>query len=285
MRKVVILTGPNGAGISSARYVFEELGYYIFENIPAVLSGELFDTLEKEKPALNNILLITSIREAKKVYKTAKQNQNYDVILAVITCNKDELLKRYSLTRHIHPLTIINNVSLEKAIDQDLELADALSEDASILINTTNLELKSLRAQLFAILTNNTNKITVTFISFGLKFGPPRGLDTFFDVRALPNPFWVEELKELTGADQKIKDFLLSDPITMKLINKIINYLDFYLPLLSVKERKNYTIGICCSGGQHRSTFVANYLAEHYKDKYTTFVIHRDTPNINSHGE
>ena len=107
MRKVVILTGPNGAGISSARYVFEELGYYIFENIPAVLSGELFDTLEKENPTLNNILLITSIREAKKVYKTAKQNQNYDVILAVITCNKDELLKRCSLTRHIHPLTII----------------------------------------------------------------------------------------------------------------------------------------------------------------------------------
>lgn len=280
MNKINILTGPNGAGISSARYVFEELGYYVVENVPIELSDALFDSLNKRQ--YKNALIITPIRNAEEVFELAKKHDEFETVLTLISCEKDELLKRFRLTRHIHPSMVERKFSLEKAIDEDLKYVDALRESAAVFVDTTRLNLQSLRSHLYGALTNSDNKISVTFISYGLKYGVPKGLDISFDVRIIPNPYWIDNLRERNGMDKEIKDYLLSFPITKQLIKSIIKYLDFYLPNLNTKERKDYTVGISCSGGQHRSTFIANYLMQHYKHKYESSVIHRDCPELNN---
>ncbi len=284
MKKLIILSSTNGAGLSTSRYVFEELGYFIIENVPSALIKNLLEELNKEKK-INNVLLITSIEEAKTVKETAVQNSDFHVSLFVLSATKEVLLKRFALTRHTHPRTIGSKLTLEQAIDLDLKSVDAIIDDTDCLLDTSNMEVKDLRNNLYHILSEKTDNPTITFISYGIKNGVPKGLDTSFDVRIIPNPFWVEELKQLNGADQKVIDYMLSFPVTMETINHIISYLDFYLPKLLIKDRANYNIGVACSGGHHRSTFVANYLADHYKDKYNTLAIHRDCPSINKNGK
>ena len=120
----------------------------------------------------------------------------------------------------------------------------------------------------------------VKFLSFGIKYGVPREVDTFLDVRAIPNPYWISELKDLTGEDKKAIDYMMSFPITMETINSIISYLDKVFAIVE-KEKDKYVVGIACTGGQHRSTFVANYLRDYYSDKFKTSSYHRDTPKLN----
>ena len=204
------------------------------------------------------------------------RSNNFDVSLFVLSATKDVLLKRFALTRHTHPRTIGSKLTLEKAIDIDLKNVDDIMDDIDCFLDTSNLEVKDLRSNLYHILSGKTANPTITFISYGIKNGVPKGLDTSFDVRIIPNPFWVEELKELNGGDQEVIDYMLTYPITMDTINHIIDYLDFYLPKLLIKDRANYNIGIACSGGHHRSTFVANYLADHYKEKYNTSVLNNN---------
>lgn len=121
--------------------------------------------------------------------------------------------------------------------------------------------------------------MNVTFFSFGIKNGVPREVDTFLDVRAIPNPFWVEELKNLTGEDQKAIDYMMSSPITKETISSIINYLDNQFAIIE-QEKENYVVGIACTGGQHRSVFVANYLRDYYSKKFNTKSQHREFPNL-----
>ena len=121
----------------------------------------------------------------------------------------------------------------------------------------------------------------VNFISFGFKNGTPSGLDMIFDVRNIPNPYWVENLKELTGYDLEVIEYMKSFPQTRTLLNRITTFLSSHLPEMQGCGRTSYNIGIACSGGQHRSTFVANYLKEYYSDNYVTHVMHRDTPELN----
>ena len=114
--------------------------------------------------------------------------------------------------------------------------------------------------------------------TFGIKNGIPQGIDEFLDVRAIPNPYWVEELKALTGEDQKVIDYMRSFPITQEILDNITNYLESHLKEIQKTGRGSYTIGIACSGGQHRSTYVANYLTEYFSNIYRTHVVHRDIP-------
>lgn len=282
MKELCILSAPNGSGLSSSRYVFEELGYYIVQNVPVTLVPELLNNLDKDVK-ITRIVLVTPIENALATYRIAGDNKKFKLTLIILSAEKDVLLKRFTLTRHVHPSTIGTSLTLEQAIDNDLKYVNGCMEHVGIFIDTSNLEISDLRKQLTRLLSLNKKKGTsLTFISYGLKNGTPKGLDTSFDVRIIPNPYWLEDLRDLSGGDQKVIDYLLSFPITMKTINKIIDYLDFFIPELLKKERPNYNIGIACSGGCHRSTFVANYIAKHYARKYNTAAIHRDTPHLNN---
>ena len=282
MKKLIILSGPSGSGVSSSKFVFEELGYFVIDSAPSSVTQAILDELAKSKDA-KGFCLMSRIDTVDKVVKIAKQDSRFDTKFILLTTEKDELIKRYALSRHVHPRSIIQKMPLEKAIELDVLDADRLTKLSDYEIDTTRLTIKELRVNLYNKLQGKeTNNITkITFISFGLKNGIPVGLDAMFDVRLIPNPYWVERLSSLTGADLEVIDYLMSFNVTQELLDQIVNYLNYYIPKMQETGRASYTIGIACSGGQHRSTFVANYLAKHFGKQYDTEVFHRDSPELN----
>ena len=283
MKNVVVITGTAGSGLSSAEYVFEELGYFVIRNVPPTSLDKVISDLLSESIKLQNICLVVHAIGAKDTFKEILKRNDANYRYIVLSCEEKELLKRYALTRRVHPRSVTEKISSLEAIKEDINDIEEIRKYANLFIDTTSLSVKQLRARLYKFLENvNEDKITsVNFISFGIKNGIPQGIDTFFDVRLIPNPYWVEELKELTGRDQEVIDYLNSFPVTKEIIDNIISYLDVELEKIQESGRGSYTIGIACSGGQHRSTYVANYLKEHYSKKYRTQVFHRDCPILN----
>ena len=282
MKQLIILSGPSGSGVSSSKFVFEELGYYVVDSAPSNVTKAILDELANNTKA-KGFCLMPRIEGAEQVYKIAKEDKRFNTKFILLQTEKDELIKRYALSRHVHPRSILQKMSLGKAIDLDVADAEALTKYADYEINTTQLTIKELRTNLYNKLTGkDTDNITkITFISFGIKNGIPVGLDTMFDVRIIPNPYWIERLSSLTGADQEVIDYIMSFDVSHQLIDQIIKYLEYYIPKVQESGRASYTVGIACSGGQHRSTFIANYLANYFKEKYEVSTYHRDSPELN----
>ena len=285
MMEVVVLTGPAGSGLSSAEFVFEELGFFVVKNAPSSASQTIIKELKNEK--VEKACFVCHASNALATYEKLKADKEVLLKLIVLNCDVNELQKRFSLTRHIHPRTVIQKISATEAIKKDAEDILKTLPLANLYIDTTSLAVKQLRAKLYKFLANvNEDELTsVTFISFGIKNGIPQGIDTFLDVRIIPNPYWVEELKELTGRDQKVIDYMKSFPVTEEVLKNITTYLTHELAEVVKSGRGSYVVGIACSGGQHRSTFVADYLTEYFGKKYRTFVIHRDCPILNKSDE
>ena len=285
MINVVLITGPAGCGLSSAEFVFEELGYYVVKNIPPVVAKDIVLDLKKKKT--KNIVFVSHARNAQEIINAVKSLDDVNFRFILLNCKSEELMKRFTLSRHTHPRSVVENTTPAEAIEKDIQDTLKLIPEADLYIDTTSLTVKQLRMRLYMFLEDvEANKITsLTFISFGLKNGIPQGIDMFFDVRVIPNPYWVEELKLMTGLDKPVIDYMLSFPVTEQTINNIINYLDNHLLKIVDSGRGSYTIGVACSGGQHRSTYVANYLAEYYKERYRTQAIHRDCVFVNKEDE
>ena len=283
MNRLVILTGVSGSGISSAKYVFEEEGFFIVENPPKEVIPNLLDSFDKKGDKIHSFCLILNLSEVKGSMSLIKQDKRFKTRFILLMAAKDELIKRYALTRHVHPRTAMDNLPLEKAINKDLLEANALVPDVDLSIDTSSLTVKLMRQIIREFIDINTKDkgMIVNFVSFGLKNGTPSGLDMIFDVRSIPNPYWVEELRELTGYDQKVIDYMNKFPQTKTLLNRITTYLSSQLHEIQEGGRTSYNVGIACSGGQHRSTFVAKYLADYFSDTYMTNVIHRDTAELN----
>lgn len=282
MKNIILLTGPAGSGLSSAEYVFEELGYFVVKNIPPKTVNAVLDEIVHSSRANNACLSIHAVM-AKEVFELLKDRKDANYRRIVLNCDYNELLKRYALTRRVHPRSVSEKISATDAISQDIQDILSIVNQADFYLDTTSLTVKQLRAKLYKYTENvEEEKMTsVTFISFGIKNGIPQGIDCFFDTRLIPNPYWVEDLKSLTGEDQAVIDYMKSFPITEKLLKDLTDYLSDYLKELSTSGRASYTIGIACSGGQHRSTYVANYLADYFSKDYRTQAIHRDSPSLN----
>ena len=283
MKQVVILTGASGSGLSSARYVFEELGYYIVEGLPVENVREVIDNFHKNDFRTKKFCLIVSIQNARKTLDIAKQYKDLEVRTLLLSCKKEELLRRYTLTRHTNIRSLLQGIGLEEAIDLDIKDTKDIHPDADATIDTTSLSPKEFRRQLYSRLDKTTieDNLTVTFISFGLKNGIPNALDMFIDVRSLENPYWVETLKDLTGKDQKVIDYIMSGPGAQEYLDELVRFVGVQLKGAKRTERVSYNIGVACSGGQHRSTFVAEYLGKHFAKDYRVIVTHRDTPSLN----
>ena len=282
MKELYILAGPSGSGVSSSKFVFEELGYYVIKNAPSSVTQSILDECASNNDA-KGFCLMPRVEGAAAVVKIAKSDNRFRTKFILLTTEKDELIKRYALSRHAHPRSIMHNMPLESAIELDIKDALNLVGIADYEIDTTRLTTKELRINLYnKLLGKETNNITkITFVSFGLKNGIPVGLDAMFDVRLIPNPYWIARLAPLNGTDKEVIDYMLSFDVTKKLLEEIVDYLEYYIPEMQKNGRASYSIGICCSGGQHRSTFVANYLKKHFEDRYSTEAYHRDSPELN----
>lgn len=275
MVNLVIISGLSGAGKTYTISNFEENGYSIVENIPVSLLPAFYDELSKDKGD-KKVALSVPIFDAKKAYDLAKERKDFVITFVGLFCSKEALLERYKLSRRIHPLQH-SGISLSEAIDKETEEMLKIKEEFSHFVDTSKLANGDLRKYLYTnIFTNKDAKLSVNFISFGYKKSVPQDVEIVFDVRLLPNPYWIPELKNLCGLDEPVKDYVFNSKETSEYLKHVIEYLDFYLPKLEESGRKSTTIGIACSGGQHRSVAISEYLKNYYSKRYNTSVNHRD---------
>jgi len=283
MKNVVVIAGPSGSGLSSVEFVFEELGYLVIKNPTVHSINAVVDDLLNEKSELNNFCLMLNAGSGNEIFKVLKKRKDANYRYIVLNCSEYELNKRYALSRHVHPRSARFKLSLTDAIKLDVKDTLDIVNEADLYIDTSSLSVKQLRAMVYKFLEGieDDKLLSVTFISFGIKNGIPQGIDTFLDTRMIPNPYWNEKLKELNGADQPVIDYMMSFDVTKEVLENFKKYLSTSLEEVAKDGRSSYTVGIACSGGQHRSTFVANYLADYFSKKYRTQVIHRDSPSLN----
>ena len=277
MIDLVIISGVYGAGKTTALQAFEEGGYYITDSVPVGVVDNYFSEIAKDPEKYKKVALSVNLEYAKETYELAKKHKEFSIIFFGITCDKQTLIERYRLNRKLHPKQPLG-FTLEEAITTDLANARELRDLFDVYIDSARLTKKEFTDRIFQGIIGMEKKFIVAFSSFGYKVAVPQDIETVFDVRLLPNPFWVPALKEKTGLDKEVKDYVLNAPETKEFLKHVIEYLDFYLEELKQKGRNHASIGIACSGGQHRSVVIAEYLANHYSKKYYTSVSHKNLP-------
>ncbi|MCG7584274.1 RNase adapter RapZ [Photobacterium sp. OFAV2-7] len=265
--KLMVVSGRSGSGKSIALRVLEDLGYYCVDNLPVNLLPQLVSTVNSDQ---QDIAVSIDVRnmpdEPEEIRKTLDSlGDKLDVNVIYLDADDKELVKRYSETRRLHPLSR-DNMSLEQAIQSESERLAELKAHADLVIDTTNQSIHDLSETVRSrVLGRDARELIMVFESFGFKHGIPTDADYVFDVRFLPNPHWIPELKPLTGLDQGVKEYLSGHPEVTQLTYQIRNFIETWLPMLEKNNRSYLTVAIGCTGGQHRSVYIAQQLAEHFR--------------------
>ena len=270
--ELVVVSGRSGAGKTVALRCIEDLGYYCVDNLPVTLLPDLVrvSTGQYERIAVSIDVrnLPADSFSVHEILMQLQQNSDLKVISIFIDADDGILIKRYSETRRIHPLTKLANYTLEQAIIYESSLLAPLAVYADIRIDTGNLNGDGLNEIITdRLLGRKSREIVIVFESFGFKNGIPKDIDFVFDARFLPNPHWVPKLRALTGLDQPVIDFLKSKDSVVDYINQIEIFVNTWLPQIERNNRSYLTIGIGCTGGQHRSVFIAQQLSERFKSR------------------
>ncbi|MDO5329812.1 MAG: RNase adapter RapZ [Bacillota bacterium] len=273
MKELLIISGLSGSGKSTAARVLEEQGFRVVEAIPASIIPTYMDYFASAKA--DKEVLVVPIDEAKEVIEAAKATGKAEIDVLLLYCSKKELLTRFRLTRHNHPFEMVG-LSLEDAIERDIEYYQEARPLADQVIDTSGLAASDLRRMLFLLVGQDTGKVKVLLSSFGYKYGVPEDADIIFDTRIVPNPFWEKELSDLNGNDQPVIDFLEAKPTAHLVFKEMVHYLDFYLSESARDHKGSLSIYVGCTGGQHRSVYFVNKLFEEYKNKYECVVVHRN---------
>lgn len=278
MKKLVIVSGISGAGKTTASNILEDNGFLCIDQYPPELFKDLINLIENDKTSkYENIVLTVSLPDFDR-YAELLKNSNIKPTIILIDADKETVINRYKFTRRIHPL-LVSNVAdtLDEAVDIEKRILKKHEKSARI-IDTTHLSIKQHREKLNEMLNNTKdNNLSISFVSFGFKNGVPDDGDTIFDVRFLDNPFYSDKLKKKTGNDKAVKDFVLKSKKTQRYLKKLIAYIDFMLREYNNNEEKRHlTICVGCTGGQHRSVVITNYLYAYYKTKYTCYKNHRE---------
>ncbi len=277
MHELVVVTGMSGAGKTSAMEAFENMAYRCIDNYPVVLLPELGEYI-KEQKGTEKVALAVSLEDARKAIMILENMEWINLSVLFLDCSNEVLIKRYKESRRIHPLMISNRVSsLGDALMVEREDANRVAQLANYIVDTSNLKKKRFQKILLNYYDKeNSQGITVTFESFGYKNGVPRDTDLLFDVRFLPNPFYVEQLRPLTGNDKAVYDYVMEKKETAVFIEKLKDLLDYLIEQYIIEGKQHLTIGIGCTGGQHRSVTLANYFTEYYGKRYRVNCFHRD---------
>ncbi len=263
--RLVIVSGRSGSGKTISLHVLEDLGYYCVDNLPVDMLPGLVEKLKDDHPRLAVSIDARNLPHDENVLKdviTALRQPDRDCEIIYLDAEPKSLLKRFSETRRRHPLSN-DKVSLQEAIEHEHSLLRPLASMADITIDTSNLsshELCSLIRDRVA--RENTSRLQLLIQSFGFKNGMPADADFIFDVRCLPNPYWQSELRSLTGKDKLVADFLNGYPVVKQMVEDIIKFLDNWIPRFEADNRSYLTVGIGCTGGQHRSVFVTEQLVK-----------------------
>lgn len=267
--ELVIISGRSGAGKSVALRALEDVGYYCVDNIPLPLIPQLAEFLEKSARSTVVSLDVRNLPDdAKQLEAVLNQlPEKIKTTFIFLDCGRKTLIRRYSDSRRIHPLSS-QDLSLESAIDLENKLLEPLLHQANHIIDTSYLSAHELAENLRELLRGSAEKVLQIVVeSFGFKYGVPADADYVFDVRFLPNPHWNPELRPMTGLDQPVIDFLERQTQVHQFIYQTRNYLEMWLPALESNNRSYLTIAIGCTGGKHRSVFIAEQLANYFMSR------------------
>ena len=282
--KIIIVTGMSGAGKSTALNVLEDEGYYCLDNMPISLIpkfAELADC-QKQDNGYSNIALGVDIRSGNSLAEFDSvldymKNKKYDYTILFLESSDEVLIKRYKETRRTHPLAKDGRV--DKGIMLERKQLKFLKQRADVIIDTSQLLTREFKEELEKIVLGRKefNNLIVTVLSFGFKYGIPSDADMVFDVRFLPNPYYVEELRPLTGNDKRIQDYVMRAPEAEEFLERVDGLIQFLLPNYVKEGRSSLVIAVGCTGGKHRSVTLANAIADRLsKTPYGCKVEHRD---------
>ena len=279
--ELVIISGMSGAGKTVAMQSFEDLGFYCIDNLPPELLVTFLQLMMKSKNQMRRIAAVMDTRggdlfdsligELDELLRT--EGVSYQILF--LDADDEALVRRYKETRRSHPLAE-GGLPLQ-GIKKERMLLSELKGRARSIYNTSRMKPRELREKIIGeFSTKGESGFTVNFISFGFKHGMPIDADVVFDVRFLPNPFYVQELKPKTGLDKEVYDYVLKWNDTQVLIEKLTDLFKFLIPQYKNEGKSQVVVAFGCTGGQHRSVTLAEFFGDRFKDEYRTFITHRD---------
>ena len=283
--RFVIVTGMSGGGKATALKMLEDAGYYCVDNMPVPLIDDFMSLTDQSAIEYTKVALGLDVRagqdfsEAIKVLEDLRSAGHQFEIL-YMDASSEVLVKRYKETRRNHPMADAGD-RIEDGINKEREALKPLIGKADYVIDTSNLLTRELKAELDRIFVNNEdyNSLMVSILSFGFKNGIPADADLVFDVRFLPNPFYIDELKHKTGLDKEVQDYVMSFPEAGEFVDKLADMLKFLLPNYVKEGKYKLVVGIGCTGGKHRSVTLANEIycrMKEEKGQYGLTISHRD---------
>lgn len=282
--RFVIVTGMSGAGKSTALKMLEDMGYFCVDNLPVPLIPKLAEILFVPGAEMNKTALGVDIRSGDNFYELEsvlkeldKNGMKYEILY--LESSDDVLIKRYKETRRFHPLSG-NDGRVDEGICKEREKLIFLKRKADYLIDTSHMLTRELRKELGKIFVQNKEykNLYITVLSFGFKYGIPSDADLVFDVRFLPNPYYLEDLRPLSGNDRAVRDYVMNNDKAKEFLEKLVSMIEFLIPNYILEGKTQLVIGIGCTGGKHRSVTLANELYEilEKKDNYGIRIEHRD---------
>lgn len=279
----LIITGMSGAGKTQASNVFEDMGYYCIDNMPTSMIPYFAEVYNKMPGKNSNVAFIIDVRGESDFSDLINElsllrEKGNTTRTIFFDCEDRVLINRYKETRRAHPLVAVKNVSVNEALKLERKMLAPMRAVADYVIDTTTLTPQGLKDQLMAIEnTSRTESLVITCMSFGYKYGIASEADLVFDVRCFPNPFYVSELRNRTGLDTEVKDYVFSSGPIDRFMKKLYDLCDFLIPLYAEEGKTQLTIAIGCTGGKHRSVAISEALASHLRTNNLTVVTsHRD---------
>jgi len=280
--EVILITGISGSGKSVALHALEDAGYFCVDNLPPELLRD-FIRLEHDR-FTRSVAVAVDVRTATSLPALLPlidqlRSEGLRVLPLFLDASTDALVRRFSETRRPHPLTAPSETDNARALIEAIELErELLSElrEVSTVIDTSQLRPALLRSWVRSLVGARASSLTLVFESFAFKHGVPLDADYVFDVRVLPNPHYVRELRPLTGRDAPVAAFLDAKPDVAEMLLQIRTFLQRWLPAFEDDQRSYLTVAIGCTGGQHRSVYSVEQLARHFQSQYATLVRHRE---------
>ena len=278
----VIVTGLSGSGKSSVMKALEDIGFFCIDNMPPQLIPD-FAAMCNENAEITKVAIVTDIRGGAMFFKleeciTKLHIRGIDVKVLFLEASREVLMKRYKETRRTHPLA--QNGRVADGIQEERKRLEFLKKQADYIIDTSNLLTRELKQELDKIFVQNKNfkNLVITVLSFGFKYGIPTDSDLVFDVRFLPNPYYYEELRKLSGNDKPVQDFVMGFEVSHRFLDKLIDMIQFLIPNYVLEGKNQLVISIGCTGGKHRSVTLANKLYERLRNNadYAVRIEHRD---------
>ncbi|MDO4512720.1 MAG: RNase adapter RapZ [Lachnospiraceae bacterium] len=281
--KLVIVTGMSGGGKRTAVKMLEDVGFYCVDNLPVSFIEKFVELVSAPNTEVTKVALGLDVRanqsfeEVERILESLRNN-GYSFEILFMDASDQVLLKRYKETRRVHPLSPDGRV--EDGIHREREILRKIKSEADYVIDTSSLLTRELKEELDRIFVQNKkyNSLMINIVSFGFKNGIPADADLVFDVRFLPNPFYIDELKHKTGNDKEVQDYVMQFKEAGQFVDKLVDLLAFLIPNYVKEGKYQLVIGIGCTGGKHRSVTLANELYRCMKDKgdYGLKITHRD---------